>query len=197
MQSQADEVVDVVEVNNFLRNIKMKKNAGRVAVIVLLFIVCLILVHALTPAFAIPRSFDNGVRFATKTAAMTETTANLFDVDGGPIEIVAMFGQVTTTLASTTTLSLEYDADAGSDYDGDFTTEVDVNGVGAGDILRFSDAIDEGLLDQTSNVGAGQALSWFCPEGMIEQKLAEAGTGVIVWYMSYRRLDRNARVISQ
>ena len=174
----------------------MKKNAGKITVAVLLLMACMIIVYIITPAFAVVRSYDQDVQTISMTSVMTSTTDDLFDVSGGAIEIISFFGQVTTNLAITE-ISIEYDADAGTGYDGDFTTAVDANGTGAGDIIRFTDAIDEGIVDLTANVGSGQTLSWFCPEGMIEQTLGKIGTGAIKWYMSYRKLDSEAVVTAQ
>ena len=174
----------------------MKKNAGKITIAVLILMACMIIAYVITPAFAVKRSYDHDVFTITTTSVMTSATDDLFDVDGGAIEIISMFGQVTTTL-SCVDLSLEYDADDDPNYDGDFTTAVDVNGVGAGDILRFTNAIDEGVVDPTVNVGAGQPLSWFCPEGMIEQTVTSGLSGAIKWYMSYRKLDGEANVTAQ
>lgn len=138
------------------------------------------------------------VRVITKSSVMTGTTDDLFDVQGGAIEIISFAGQVTTAMAGNPgDMSIEYDADAGAAYDGDFSTSVTVDTAGEGDWLRFSNAIDEGVLDLTANVGAGQSLHWFCPEGMIEQTLTSTGTGAVKWYMIYRILDPGTRVVAQ
>jgi hypothetical protein len=133
----------------------------------------------------------------TMSSVMTGTTDQMYTVAGGDIEIISMFGECTTALVGVGNLSLEIDATAGTDYDNDFSTAVDVSGIGAGDVARFTNVIDEGVLDPTSNVNAGQTLSWFCPPGEIEQTLSSAGNaGVIQWHMTFRPLEEGVTVVA-
>jgi hypothetical protein len=162
-------------------------------VFVMLVLLALAL-YAISPTEAVPRSFDNGVRFISMTSTLAGTTDQLFTVTGGPIEIVGFFGECTTAAGSPGNTLIQLDATTGSDYDREFSTTVNIDALGAGDVVRFSNAIDEGVLDLTANVGAGQPLSWFCSPGEIELNTAAGTTGAIVWYMSYRRLDRASRV---
>lgn len=143
------------------------------------------------------RHLSGTFRTVTMASVMTATSDNMFDVAGGAIEIVSLFGQCTTNMGTPGKLTIEYNADAGTDYDGDFTTTVDINAVGAGDIVRFTGVVDEGVPTLTANVGAGEPLSWFCPEGMIEQTTGQTGTGAFKWYMTYRALDPNVTVTPQ
>ena len=172
------------------------KNKSVLYILALLAAICIF--QIILPVHAVVRSFDNDVRTVFMTSVMTDANDQLFTVTGGRVEIISFFGECTTVISSSPgDLTINLDAAAGANYDRDFSTTVTIDSLGVGDIVRFSNAMDEGVLDLTANVGAGQTLSWFCPEGMIEQTLAEAGTGTIIWYMSYRRLDRAARVIAQ
>jgi len=147
------------------------------------------------PAYAVPRGYDNGVQFISMSTVMTAQTDQMFTVTGGPIEILSLFGQCTTAMGGDPgDMTILLDAAAGSDYDRHFSTDVTVNTLGAGDVIRFNSATDEGVLDITANVGAGGRLSWFCSPGEIEQYTSSTGTGAITWYMCYRKLDRAARV---
>lgn len=167
----------------------MKKNAGKITLAVLFLVACIIIVHAIMPAFAVVRSYDNDVHTVTISTVMTATSDQMFTVSGGPIEIVSLFGQCTTALAgSPGDMTIEVDATDGTDYDNDFSTTVTVDTVGAGDVITFTNAVSEGVLTFVANQNAGQTLSWFCPEGEIEQLLTSTGTGAIEWFMSYRKL---------
>ena len=172
----------------------MKKNAGKIAVVVLAFLVCMI-IYVITPVFAVKRSYDQDVQTISMSTVMTAQTDQMFTVSGGPIEIVSLFGQCTTAMASDPgAMTIKIDATDGTDYDNDFSTSVSVNTLGAGDVITFTNAISEGVLTFVANQNAGQTLSWFCPEGEIEQYTASTGTGAIEWFMSYRKLSPDAVV---
>lgn len=172
------------------------KEIGKITVATLIVLaLAIVIVSWFGQADAVIRSFDNDVRTVTMTSAMTGATDQLFTVTGGRVEIISLFGECTTALAgSPGDMTIKLDADAGSDYDRDFCTTVTVDTLGAGDVVRFTNAIDEGVLDLTANVGAGQTLSWFCSPGEIEQTLTSTGTGAIKWYLSYRKLEAGALV---
>jgi hypothetical protein len=89
---------------------------------------------------------------------------------------------------------IEMDATAGAAYDSDFSTTVNVDALGEGDVVKFSNATDEGVLSIAANTAAGQTLSWFAPAGTIEQTLSSTGTGAVKWYLTYRKLDSAATV---
>jgi len=123
-------------------------------------------------------------------------TDNMFDVSGGPIMIISLFGQSTAAGAGNPgNMTIECDATAGANYDNDLSTTVTVDTIGEGDTIRFSNAIDEGVLDITANVGAGQPLNWFCPAGTIEQTLTSTGTLGITWYMTFIPLESDVVVV--
>ena len=105
-----------------------------------------------------------------------------------------MFGECTTAIGTVGNTDIYVDATDGADYDADFCTAVDIDALGAGDVIRFTNAIDEGVLDLTANMGAGQTLSWFCSPGIIILDPTTTDTGNITWYMSYRKLEAAAVV---
>ena len=163
-------------------------------------VICLIIVACLfpfiRPAQAVVRSYDQDVRTISMTSAMTANADQMFTVSGGAIEIISMFGQVTTIIASTPgNVSIILDSAVDPNYDADFSIVVALANGSLGDVITFGALTNQenaGLL--TGNENAGQPLSWFCPVGEIEQKLSGTGTGAVKWYMSYRRLDREAVV---
>ncbi len=171
------------------------RNLGVILFLVFVFFGTFILLPTIEPAYAVPRAPDNAVRTVTMTSVVTATTDQMFTVSGGPIEIVSLFGQCTTLMASNPgDMKINVDATDGTDYDNDFTTAVTIDTVGAGDVITFTDAVSVSVLTFVANQNAGQDLSWFCPEGEIEQTLTNTGTGNVEWFMSYRRLVPAARV---
>jgi hypothetical protein len=125
------------------------------------------------------------------------TTDNMWLVAGGSIEIISMFGESNAAGAgSPGTLTLELDS-ADNDFDSDLSTTVNVDALGDGDTIRFTNVIDEGVVDITANVAAGQPLSWYVSPGMIEQTLSSTGTLAITWYMTFRPLEPGVIVTTQ
>ena len=140
-------------------------------------------------------SLAGDVYTVSMSAVMTGNTDQMFTVTTGRIEILSLFGECTTVIAgSPGDMTIQLDATTGADYDRHFSTTVTVDALGLGDVVRFTSAIDEGVLDLTANVGAGQTLSWFCSPGEIEQTLTSTGTGAVKWYMTYRVLEAGATV---
>jgi hypothetical protein len=134
-------------------------------------------------------------RTITATTDFTASTDDMFTVAGGAIKITSLFGKCTTLAGgSPGTMTIESDATAGADYDSDLSTTVSVDALGAGDSIRFTNAIDEGVLTLTANTGAGQPLSWFVDAGNIEQTLSSTGTGAVTWYMTYVPLETGVTV---
>ena len=136
------------------------------------------------------------------TKKLSSTGANSDDlwlVAGGAIEIISMFGQVTTIIASAPgNVSLNINATAGSDYDADFCIVVALADGSLGDVITFGAITNsENAAILTANENASFPISWFCPAGMIEQTLSSDGTGVVTWYMTFRPLDEGVTVTPQ
>ncbi|MHC4121935.1 MAG: right-handed parallel beta-helix repeat-containing protein [Planctomycetota bacterium] len=135
----------------------------------------------------------------SSAASVAASAVDLFDVLGGPIEILAMWGHCTTVMASNPgALSLIIDATDG-DSDADFTTAVNIDALGKGDTVKMENvaAVGESVIVITANENAAMPISWFCPIGMIEQKTASTGTGDITWYMVFRPLVDGVTVTVQ
>ncbi|KKL60993.1 hypothetical protein LCGC14_2199790 [marine sediment metagenome] len=173
----------------------MKKNITPiiVSVVLMILVLCLILPF-IPPAHAVVRTYDRDVRSISMTSTLAGTTDQLFTVTGGRIEIISLFGECTLDAGSPGNTLIQLDSATDPNYDRDFSTTVDIGALGIGDVVRFSNAIDEGILRLTSNEGAGQSLSWFCSPGEIELNTASGTTGTIIWYMSYRKLESGALV---
>lgn len=131
-----------------------------------------------------------------KTA--TSQTDDLFDVDGGAIEILSFQGHVTTQIGAVgNIISIVLDADPFF-INSDFSTAVETNADIVGTRYLFSNAIESVLTPVSDTTGNTNLMeSWFCGEGMIEQLSTGSTTGVIVWYMVYRPLETGVTVTAQ
>jgi len=130
-------------------------------------------------------------RSIAKTA--TAATDDLFLVANAPIEITGFYGVVITAIGATSsTCEIECDVTAGTAYDLDFSTAVDLASATEGASIMFvSDNSEtetaESVLILDSGFSANGFGRWFCQPGMIEQKMsAQDNTGAIIWYMTYR-----------
>ncbi len=174
----------------------MKKQAGKITIGIFILVVCMIVAYTILPVFAVVRSYDQDVRTVSMSTVMTAQTDQMFTVSGGAIEIISMFGQVTTIIASTPgNVSIVLDSAVDPNYDADFSIVVALANGSLGDVITFgaiTNSENAGIL--TANENASFPLSWFCPIGEIEQKLSGTGTGAVKWYMSYRKLDPEAVV---
>ena len=172
----------------------MRKYSAKVSAVFLLFLMAIFWTATVSyNVRAIPRGTVGDVRAISMTSNFLAQTDQMFTVTGGPIEIVSLFGHCTVDVASDPgNLIVQLDGTSGDDLT--FNSVASSNALNAGDIVRFPFTMDEGATDVTANVGAGQPLSWYCFPGEIEQYCLSTGTGNIVWYMSYRRLDPSSRV---
>ena len=134
----------------------------------------------------------------SNAAVVTSALVDLFDVLGGAIEIISMFGACEVDMAGAPgALNLEIDATV-ADFDADFTTAVTVDALNKGDIITFAAVTSgEAVLVPTTGVNAGLPVSWYCPIGMIEQATVSTGTGSIIWTMTFRPLIGGVTVTVQ
>jgi hypothetical protein len=137
-----------------------------------------------------------------KTYAITSSTTfaaspdTMWTIAGGRILITDLFCEIAANAAgSPGTLQISNNATAGAAWDRTFTTAVNVDAYAQGDLLRFTNAIDQGVIDLTANMGAGQRLSWMASPGVIEQLLSSTGTGgPLAWYMVFIPLEPGVTV---
>lgn len=172
----------------------MKKYTAKVSAVCLLFLMGIFWTATISyNARAVPR--DKRIfRSISMSTVFTAQADQMFTVTGGPIEIVSLFGHCTVDVASDPgNLIIQLDGTSGDDLT--FSTTASANALNVGDIIRFSNAMDNAVTDVTANVGAGQTLSWYCFPGEIEQFCASTGTGNVTWYMTYRRLTPASRVV--
>ena len=116
----------------------MKKNAGKITIAVLLLMASMIIAYVITPAFAVVRSYNQDVQAISMTTVMTGSNDDMFTVTGGPIEVISLFGQVTTILAGASgNLSIVLDSAVDANYDADFTVVIDAANGRLGDVFTF------------------------------------------------------------
>ncbi len=134
----------------------------------------------------------------SKVAVVTGATDALFLVAGGPIEVISMFGNVTTIIASTPgNVSINLNS-ADDDFDSDLSIVVALADGSLGDTVVFgalTASENAGVL--TANQSASIPLSWFISVGTIEQTLSGTGTGNVTWYMTFRPLVEGVTVVVQ
>jgi len=184
----------------------MKKLLISCFIVIALATVCVL--PFVQEAQAIPRSntrdsldtlLYNQPTYVSKAA--TAANDDLFDVDGGPIQIISFLGICTTEMgATTTTIQIDLDADTGwTDYD--FSTAVDTAGDSAGTRYTFTNVAESVLTPLELTAGGSNLMSgggWFCGEGMIEQTAgAQDNTGAVTWYMTYIPLAAGVTVTAQ
>jgi hypothetical protein len=133
---------------------------------------------------------------STTFAASPDT---MYTVAGGRIIITGLFAELAADAAgSPGTLQVSNNATAGAAWDRTFSTAVNVDAWAQGDLLKFTNLIDQGVLNFTANVGAGQTLSWMASPGLIEQLLGSTGSGgPIAWYMTFIPLESGVTVTGE
>ncbi len=139
----------------------------------------------------------------TTVVAADEVTADLMDVQGGPILITSIVGYVTAEIGgNATTCQLIVDRDDGT-TDTEFTTAVNIEGDAVGTVYVFSNANPAVLTPLTPGATGLSTLMtpWFCPEGMLEQKMSAdpggAASDHITWYITWRPLAAGVTCVGQ
>ena len=122
---------------------------------------------------------------------------NLFTISGGPIMVVEFVGVVTTVIgANVATCTIQ---EAVTDPAGDvaLSTAVNIENDAAGTTYTFTAAGPSVLTPTTvgalTNVAANR---WLCPIGTIQALCSAANTGNIEWYMVYKPLSPDSRVVA-
>ena len=140
----------------------------------------------------------------TVSVSVDEVTADLFDIDGGPILVKSFWGIVDVLIganASTCTIQMDRD-DAAADTE--LSTAVNIETDVAGTVYVFSNANPSVLTPLTAGAaGGGTTLGaqWVVQEGMLEQVVSAdpggAASDHITWYMTYVPLAAGVTVTAQ
>lgn len=119
----------------------------------------------------------------------SNTDDPLFNIAGGPIEVVGFYGEVTTVLAGETSLATLKATDAVSSTQLSLSTSVDIEDDADGTTYTFSSANPSVLTPVTGNqVLTDEAPLWLIMPGTIECHADVVQSGVISWYMIFRPL---------
>jgi hypothetical protein len=114
----------------------------------------------------------------------------LFTVTGGPIAIIEFYGRVTTLIGanvSTCQIQGKVTTPAG---DVNFSTAVAIETDAPGTLYTFTAAAPGVLTPTTAGALANVPVTkWVMPPGSIVAEFSAANTGVIAWYMVYRKMS--------
>lgn len=126
------------------------------------------------------------------TALPQTTVADLFDIAGGPIQVVQLYGVVTTAIqnqANNTKFLLH--PPTGSDVD--LCTTVSIANLAVNAILGIP-----GALGSAATVGlavAGQSAPQMVGIGTIQLSCAASNTGAMRFVLAYRRIDPRGNAV--
>ncbi len=140
----------------------------------------------------------------TTAVSVDEVTADIMDVQGGPIMITSITGYVSAEIGgNATTCKLLVDRDDLA-TDTDFTTAVAIESDVVGTVYIFTAANPSVLTPLTPGSNGSASLmtgGWFCPEGMIEQFMSAdpggAASDHITWYITWVPLTTGVTCIAQ
>jgi hypothetical protein len=126
-------------------------------------------------------------------AVASITTATIFTIAGGPIEVLSITGEVTTNLeASANNTKLVADPTVGSAVD--LCAVLDVTGAAAGGFFNITGTLANALVLATNGVAIAQAGRIVVPAGIIQMNCAGTTTGAITWRMRYKPLAKGVTV---
>ncbi len=122
-------------------------------------------------------------------AVASNTDDPLFNIAGGPIEVVGFYGEVTTVLAGETSQVTMKATDAVSSTQLSLSTTVDIEDDADGTTYSFSSANPSVLTPVLGNqVLTDESPLWLIMPGTMELHSDVVQSGVISWYMMFRPL---------
>lgn len=130
------------------------------------------------------------------------SVANIFTITGGPIEVVALVGEVTAAVsAHACAMKLIMDPTAGADTD--MCATIDINGFVINSWIfldgTIASAAVQAIPGTTLPLGIGMDIPLILPPGTIDMNLANNNptTGAITWYLRYKPLVTGITVIGK
>jgi len=139
---------------------------------------------------------------AVSTGAQITTggsVANIFTITGGPIEVTALIGEVTTAVsANACAMKLIMDPTAGADTD--MCAAIDINGFAINGWIYFDGTIANAAVlaipGTALPLGIGMDVPLILLPGTVDMNLANSNTttGAITWYMRYKPLKTGITV---
>lgn len=135
-----------------------------------------------------------GTRVEGKLQTLAGAATHLvFTVTGGNVEITALWGKCTTTMAGANTVNIQTNPTAGDTVVVATATDLGTTDTAAGTIVAFQYDQDGTVNTPLLVKGCGSPLKFVAPIGDVESVVTGAGAdGAIQWYCTYVALDDGA-----
>ena len=135
---------------------------------------------------------------ARGAASLPQSTASaIFKVQGGKVQVLGIFGEVTTVM-QTQTNNVKLIADPTTGADVDLCATLDCTADAVGTMYHITGDLSDALIADTS--GAAEALADYQPvivaPGDIDLSCSASSTGAAKWSVLWRPLDPGARVVA-
>ena len=122
------------------------------------------------------------------------TTGNIFAVVGGPVEILELFGEV-TTVVQTQTCNFKYKVtDTASSTTTDISANADISAAAVGSFLTLNTTLGGATLITAGGTGIKNNATVRCPIGTIKVTTGATNTGAVRYQVRYRPLAPGAKV---
>lgn len=128
------------------------------------------------------------------------SVANIFTIVGGPIEVIALVGEVTTAVSNDPCdMKLIMDPTAGADTDMCLVLDIDNFVINTWIHLdgTIGNAAVESVPATALPLGVGMDIPLILPPGTIDMNLANSDptTGAITWYIRFKPLKAGVTVV--
>lgn len=121
------------------------------------------------------------------------TTANIFTVTGGRIEIVRLVGLVTTVLGSGANLA-KFIVDPTTGTTGDLCTTTDIDALEAGGMITIDGIVGNALVKANAFAIKQMATRLWVPAGVIQFSCNASKSGQMSFVLMYVPIDSGASV---
>jgi hypothetical protein len=126
------------------------------------------------------------------------TTAAIFEVQGGLVEVTSLIGVVTTAIQTQACyLSIVWNPNSGSDVVLNAGGGDDITGDTSGTIWTLKTSLATGLQTGASGIDEGMIYSLVLAPGEIDINTDATNTGAVTWYIRYKPLTPGARIIAR
>lgn len=144
----------------------------------------------LTPDFS-----EKAVATVAKTLPAT-TSKNIFSVVGGPVQILDLFGEVTTIIQNQT-CNFKYSlTDTASSTTTDLSANVDIAASRVGSFLTLGTTLGATTVISSGGTSAADNVSVRAPVGNIKVTTGATNTGDVTYHVRYRPLVAGAKIIA-
>jgi hypothetical protein len=134
----------------------------------------------------------------TRANLPATTTAALFEVQGGLVEVTQIVGVVTTAIQTQAcALSLQWNPNTGSNVTLNDGGGDDITGDTAGTIYTLNTSLATALQVGAGGADEGMTYSLVLAPGVIQWNTDATNSGAVAWYIRYKPLTPGARVIAR